>query len=93
CSAGCRKRGLRRVDGEIERVIGELLAERGRGKTICPSEAARMIWEGEEWRGRMEEVRMAARRMVNRGEVEILQKGRIVDASRAKGAIRLRGKG
>ena len=38
----------------------------------------------------MEEVRKAARRLVDQGEVEILQKGRVVDPSTAKGAIRLR---
>jgi hypothetical protein len=40
----------------------------------------------------MERVRMAARRLVARGELEILQKGRPVDPSRAKGPIRLRRK-
>ena len=33
---------------------------------------------------------MAARRLVDRGEVEILQGGRVVDPSTAKGPIRIR---
>jgi len=38
----------------------------------------------------MEPVRMAARRLVARGEAEITQKGSVVDPSTAKGPIRVR---
>lgn len=73
----------------METAILDLLGRRGRGKTICPSEVARERF-GEGWRERMEEVRRAARRLVARDEVEITQKGRVVDPSRAKGPIRIR---
>ena len=38
----------------------------------------------------MEPARRAARRLVDRGEVVITQKGKVVDPSTAKGAIRIR---
>jgi hypothetical protein len=44
----------------------------------------------EGWRGLMEPARMAARRLVAQGEVEIVQGGRAVDPSTAKGPIRIR---
>jgi hypothetical protein len=33
---------------------------------------------------------MAARRLVDQGEVEIVQRGRVVDPSTAKGPLRIR---
>jgi hypothetical protein len=38
----------------------------------------------------MEPARMAARRLVARGLVEVTQRGRVVDPSRATGPIRIR---
>ena len=89
CGAACRRRGLGEVDRELETAIGALLDGRARTATICPSEAARRI-DPEGWRDLMEPARMAARRLVDRGEVEIVQGGRVVDPSTAKGPIRIR---
>lgn len=89
CSQACRRRGVRPVDRDLEQAILELLAARSGGATICPSEAARRIG-GEDWRPLMEPARRAARRLVARGELEIVQGGRVVDPSTAKGPIRLR---
>jgi hypothetical protein len=69
--------------------VGELLADRPRDATICPSEAARRV-DPEGWRTLMEPARRAARRMVAAGTLEIVQDGRVVDPSYAKGPIRLR---
>ena len=88
CSAACR-RPLRSRDHELERVIVELLRERRRSATICPSEAARLVG-GEGWRELMEPARAAARRLEVEGVIEITQRGRVVDPSTAKGPIRLR---
>ena len=85
----CRRRGVRSVDRALEAAIDELLAERPRDATICPSEAARRV-DPEGWRILMEPARRAARRMVAEGTLEILQEGRVVDPSHAKGPIRLR---
>jgi len=73
----------------LEGAILELLESRDAGSTICPSEAARRV-RHEGWEGLMEAARQAARRLVHAGRIEILQKGRVVDASDFRGPIRLR---
>lgn len=91
CSRACRSRGDTSVDAALEAAILTLLASRPGGATICPSEAARVVSpEGETWRGLMEPARMAARRLIDQGRVEMTQGGRVVDASTARGPVRLR---
>ncbi|WP_065572086.1 DUF2256 and DUF3253 domain-containing protein [Microbacterium oleivorans] len=89
CSGACRKRGIRPVDEKLTASIRELLDARAASATICPSEAARAVG-GEDWRDLMEPARRAARRLVAIGEVEITQRGQVVDPSTAKGPIRIR---
>ena len=89
CSDACRRRKVRPVDRALEEAIVDLLAQRARGATICPSEAARQV-EPDDWRPLMEPARRAARRLVAAGQVEITQGGRVVDPSTAKGPIRVR---
>jgi len=89
CSAGCRRRGVGPVDEQLEAVILDLLDARGAGATICPSEAARAVGT-DDWRSLMEPSRAAARRLQFAGRVVILQGGRPVDPSTAKGPIRIR---
>lgn len=93
CSDACRKRKVRGVDERLEAEILRMLQERGRGKTICPSEAARSLAGSEDrsaWEPLMEPARAAARRLVAQGTIDITQGGHVVDASTAKGPIRLR---
>lgn len=92
CSDACRRRKVRPVDRDLEAAILDLLADRAAGATICPSEAARRVGgdEDEAWRELMEPARRAARRLVAAGEVDILQRGHVVDPSTAKGPIRIR---
>ena len=87
CSDSCRRHRLTATDAALEQAILDLLDSRT--GTICPSEAARAV-DGEGWRDLMEPARQAARRLVARDEVEITQGGRVVDASTAKGPIRIR---
>lgn len=89
CSERCRRNKPGPVDRALEHAIESLLATRTAGATICPSEAARTVG-GEDWRGLLERARMAARRLVATGRIEITQKSRVVDPSTAKGPIRLR---
>lgn len=89
CSAACRRRKPGATDRRIEAVLVEMLEGRARGASMCPGEVARRLFP-DGWRGRMEQVRKAARRLVAAGRVEITQGGRVVDASTAKGAIRIR---
>ncbi|MDT0214193.1 DUF2256 and DUF3253 domain-containing protein [Rothia sp. ARF10] len=100
CSTACRRRGVGDVDRALERSILNLLEQRASNATICPSEAARAVaatgahdadQEGEDpWRALMEPARRAARRLVDAGEVEIVQQGHVVDPSTAQGPIRIR---
>lgn len=89
CSDACRRRKVRAVDQELERAISALLAQSTGDATICPSEAARAVGAAD-WRDLMEPARAAARRLAVRGEIDIVQGGRVVDGSTAKGPIRLR---
>jgi hypothetical protein len=93
CSDACRGQKPGAADEALEAAILGLLAERGRDKTICPSEAAKLVGGKEErrdWEGLMEPARAAARRLVARGRIVITQGGKVVDPSTAKGAIRLK---
>ncbi|ADW70784.1 Uncharacterized conserved protein UCP037205 [Granulicella tundricola MP5ACTX9] len=93
CSDGCRGRQVGEADAQLEAAILELLAERGRDKTICPSEAAKFVGgkdERRDWEGLMEPARAAARRLVAAGRINIMQGGKVVDGSTAKGPIRLK---
>lgn len=92
CSAACRRHGVTATDEALGTTILALLEKRKGGATICPSDAARSVYDGEDdgWRDLMEPARRAAQRLVAAGEVEITQKGSVVDPSTARGAIRIR---
>ena len=75
---------------QAEAAILELLARRNRGKTICPSEAARVLGGDEGFRSLMPLVRDATRALVTAGRIEVTQSGQPVDMDAARGAIRLR---
>jgi hypothetical protein len=89
CSDGCRRAGVTSQDEQLENAVLALLEQRPRGATICPSEVARQLG-GDAWRDLMEPTRSAARRLVARGAVCVLQGGRVVDPSTAKGPVRIR---
>jgi hypothetical protein len=83
-------RTIEDVDRRLEETILDLLAQRARTSTICPSDAARAVGDEGSWRDLMEPARCAARRLVDRGEVDITQGGHVVDPSTARGPIRIR---
>ena len=92
CSQACSGYAKGERDAELEAAILELLAERGVGKTICPSDAAKRVGGTDSrrgWEGLMQPTREAARRLVKKGKIVVMQNGRVVDAERAKGALRL----
>ncbi|MFK7885708.1 MAG: DUF3253 domain-containing protein [Gammaproteobacteria bacterium] len=88
CSKACRG-GPGQIGQALEDAIVALLAERRSGATICPSEAARRV-DAARIDALMEPTRCAARRLEAAGKLDIVQKGKIVDPSTAKGPIRLR---
>jgi hypothetical protein len=73
----------------LEAAILRLLEARKPGTSICPSEAARAVFD-EDWREQMQQVRSVANEMARRNQIEICQKGVAVDPVTAKGPIRLR---
>lgn len=89
CSARCRRRRTGRIDADLEVETLRLLTGGGRSATVCPSEAARRV-RPDDWESIVERARAAARRLAAAGEVEIIQEGRRVDPSTAKGPFRVR---
>jgi hypothetical protein len=65
-----------------------LVAERGEGKTICPTEAAKAVSESH-WRKLLPDVRAEAVRLAKSGEIAIYRKGKPVDPENFKGVYRL----
>jgi hypothetical protein len=83
-------KGPRDLASRLEQAILDLLDERSRRATICPSEAARRVAAGGDWQALMDEARAAAGRLVALGKIEATQNGSRVDLSSARGPIRLR---
>lgn len=76
---------------EIEETMLRLAAERGAGKTICPSEVARALGgpHPDGWGPLMQPVRRVAVRLAHEGRIAILRKGRPVDPDDFRGIYRL----
>ncbi len=89
CSKGCRAHRPGPIDAALEAHIERLLETGGGRATICPSEAAQAL-RGDDWQPLMERARRAARRLVAAGRIEMVQSGRVVDPSTARGPIQLR---
>ena len=87
---------LQLPDDELaERIRGcvvELLVARGPGRSICPSEAARMLAMriGAHWQDLMRPVRTVAAAMAEAGAIEVLQHEAVVDIGDVRGPVRLR---
>jgi Protein of unknown function (DUF3253) len=77
------------VDRALEQTIDALLDQRRPGTTICPSEAARAV-DAEGWRELMPAARAAAGRLAAAGDVEVTQRGTVVDVGTARGPVRIR---
>lgn len=74
----------------LRTAILELARGRGPEKTICPSDAARAVG-GEDWRELMDQARDIARELARAGDVEITQRGEVLDPDAAwRGPIRIR---
>lgn len=76
----------------IEDLVLRLAKERGAGKTICPTEAAKAAAQqrGEDnWQARLPGVKAAAIRLAKRGGVSIYRKGKPVDPDDFKGIYRI----
>ena len=81
--------GVADVGARLEQAIDALLDDRRAGATICPSEAARAVDPGG-WRELMPAARAAAGRLAAAGQVEVTQRGEVVDVATARGPVRVR---
>lgn len=88
CRAASKSRKAAALATEAEETILRLTAARGRGKTICPSEAARAI-AADDWKQIMPDIQNAARRLARSGKVQITKGGKPTDPDTARGPIRL----
>ncbi|MEO1329866.1 MAG: DUF3253 domain-containing protein [Pseudomonadota bacterium] len=82
---------LRRSPPDREAIAAEILAlvaARGPGKSICPSEAARAL-DPDDWRRLMGAVRAEAAALARSGRLTILRKGRPIDPDAMRGVVRL----
>ena len=89
CSKRCRRHRPGPLDRALEEEILSQLRQAGRRATTTPEQVARAV-RPSDWANHTERTRQAARRLVAAGVVELLQKGRIVDPSTARGAIQIR---
>ncbi|MEU9590698.1 DUF3253 domain-containing protein [Streptomyces sp. NPDC048193] len=82
----------RQLAHRLEQAIRDLLERRAATASICPSDAAREVYEGDDdgWRALMEAARRAAWRLVAAGEVEVTRAGRPVTEAEARGPVRIR---
>ncbi len=94
CSTACRRRGVTAADRALEEAFRALLVTRPRSGGVTPAEALARV--GDEparpgsGAGAEEPARRAARRLVAAGMAEMVQGGRVVDPSTAKGPFMLR---
>lgn len=74
----------------LRSAIRALAVHRGPSSSTCPSDAARAVG-GEHWRDRMDDARAVARDLARKGEVEITQRGEVLDPDADwRGPIRIR---
>lgn len=73
------------MNERIRAAILDQALQRGREKSLCPSEVAKAL--AEDWRSLMPEVRRVASTMP---EIVATQRGQEVDPTTARGPIRLR---
>lgn len=87
CSRSCRARGVPAADEALEQLVRRLLQTSPRGVSDV---AVARAHAPEAWEQQVEPARRAARRLVAAGEVELVQRGRVVDPSTARGPVTIR---
>ncbi|MDF2823853.1 MAG: hypothetical protein K0R68_1261 [Mycobacterium sp.] len=78
------------VRRRLEAALRALAVHRGPQSSTCPSDAARAVG-AQDWRDLMDDARDIARALAVAGEVEITQRGKVLDpATEWRGPIRVR---
>ncbi|QNI07253.1 DUF3253 domain-containing protein [Mycobacterium kubicae] len=76
----------------LRSAILALARHRGPNSSTCPSDAARAVG-GDNWRELMDDARLLARQLARSGDVEITQRGNVLDPDGTwRGPIRIRTK-
>ncbi len=75
-------------DGEIRGEVLRQLLLLGSGSTICPTEVARALFSP--WREKMDRIKEVIAQMAIDNEVEVTQRGEVVDIETASGPMRIR---
>lgn len=90
CSLACRRKEP--AAQPLRAALLRLAEAWGKDATFCPSEASREVFGAQAGLApeAMERTRRIARLLVAEGALTMLQRGRAVDPSTAKGPIRLR---
>ena len=74
----------------LRAVVLALAGHRAPDRTICPSDAARAVG-GDAWRSAMDPVREVVRELARAGEVEVTQRGMVLDPNVGwRGPVRIR---
>jgi len=78
----------------VEAVIASVCARAPRGRTICPTDAAKAFAEARRedefgWRSHSGEVRRAAVKLALEGKLSTYRKGKVVDPADFRGVYRL----
>lgn len=81
CSDACRRARVTPADTALEEELVSALHSRKRGAVVDPEQVVA---------GERESVRRAVRRLAARGEVEVVQGGRVVEPSHARGPLGVR---
>lgn len=75
---------------DVEAAVLHVVQQRGVDSSACPSDVARAL-SSDGWRELMPQVRSAASRLAQRGQVEITQRGKVVPPEGPwQGPIRIR---
>ncbi|SEP94564.1 DUF2256 domain-containing protein [Microlunatus flavus] len=88
CSDACRRRKITAVDRRLEELLRALLERSGRNG-VNPEDVTHCV-DPAGWKELREPARRAARRLVAAGVAEMVQQGRVVDPSTARGDVLLR---
>jgi len=81
------------VRQRLKSAVRALARRRGPDSSTCPSDAARAVGD-ENWRDLMDDAREVARELAKSGEVELTQRGSVVDPDGDwRGPIRIRSAG
>jgi hypothetical protein len=77
-------------DARLGATVLALAQHRAPDRTICPSDVARAVG-GDGWRSLMEPVREVVRDLASAGEVEVTQRGEVLDPMGSwRGPVRIR---